>query len=139
MVLWNGRGRCRSVGRRDGDHGGGAGSKQRKKKEVREEEEGGLTGGATLSVRERKGEGCEGRRWAGPGPIGLKGRMGQERFRFVLFFSFSNTFIQTFQLKFKPKFYKLFTEFYKLLKPRTSNQKTMHSKIMMHKHLLSLN
>jgi hypothetical protein len=38
-----------------------------------EEYEGGLTGGATLSVRERKGEGCGGRRWAG-GPAWLKGK-----------------------------------------------------------------
>jgi hypothetical protein len=74
-------------------------------------------------------------RWAS-GPLGRKVR-GEILFFFS--FYFSNSFqIKSFQFKLKQNFSNFFTEFYKLFKLHTSNQKSMQRQIMMHKHLLSI-
>jgi hypothetical protein len=62
--------------------------------------------------------------WWAAGPPGRKG----EEVSFLCFFLFKLFSNQTFKLKFKPNFFKLFTKFYNLFKSHTSNQKSCKAK-----------
>jgi hypothetical protein len=63
-------------------------------------------------------------KWAG-GPLGRKVRWG---FFSFLSFSFQTLFNQNFKIQIQTKPFKLFTEFYKLFKLHTSNQKPCKAK-----------
>jgi hypothetical protein len=77
---------------------------------------------------------CGRRSWAS-GPLWAE-REVSFLFPFFLFQTLFKT--NSFQFNFKQNFSNFFTEFYKLFKLHTSNQKSMQRQIMMHTHLLSL-
>jgi hypothetical protein len=68
---------------------------------------------------------------AGDGDSGLMGLLGRKvsEVSFLLFFHFPNLFqFNSFQIKFKPKTFKLFTKFYRYFRIHTSNQKPCKAK-----------
>jgi hypothetical protein len=89
-----------------------------------------LTSGTGLSVKEKENKKSRwrgllrGESWWAARPPGQKG----EEVSFLFFSFFKHFSNQTFKLKFKPSFFKLFTKFYNLFKSHISNQKPCKAK-----------
>jgi hypothetical protein len=88
------------------------------------EERDGLTAGSTRQRAREEEAGVRAGREA-DGPIGPKGKV-VSFFSFFLFQTFFNTIL--FQIKSKPKSFKLFTKFYKSFRLHASNQKLCKAK-----------